>query len=254
MTNPIRTYSCFFSKILILFFCISTQAQVQDTITNTSKRRNNTYGLRAGLDLKKITQTILDDNYQGFEVVADYRLTKKLYIAGEIGIEKNSDQENSVSITADGSYIKAGIDVNVYKNLLGMRNLIYVGTRYGFATFSQNLDEFSIATEDSFFPTQQIPGTLNESGLTTHWIDFLAGVKVEVLDNLFLGFSVSVQYKFLEDKPEGFDNLYIPGFGTTNDFSDFSAGFSYFISYYIPLYKKKHKVKKEKEKKLEVDE
>ena len=56
------------------------------------------------------------------------------------------------------------------------------------------------------------------------------------------------QYKFIEEKPDGFDNLYIPGFGTTNDFSDFSAGFNYFISYYIPLYKKKAKQQEEKVK------
>lgn len=239
MTNQIRIFACFISTLLLSG--VYLQAQVQDTITNTFKRRNNTYGLRVGLDLKKITQTITDSDYRGFEIVGDYRLTKKLYLAGEIGNEKNTISETSLSTTTDGSYIKLGIDSNVHKNLLGMRNLIYVGARYGAASFSQRLDSFSIATENAFFPSQQIPGTFNEDGLSAHWLEFLAGLKVEVLDQLFLGLSVSVQYKFIEEKPNGFDNLYIPGFGTTNDFSQFSAGFNYFISYYIPLYKKKRK-------------
>ncbi len=249
MTNQIRIFACFISTLLLSGVCI--QAQVQDTITNTSKRRNDTYGLRVGVDLKKIVQTIADDDYRGFEVVGDYRLTKKLYLAGELGNEKKSISETSLSTTTDGSYIKVGIDANVHKNLIGMRNLIYIGARYGVASFSQQLDSFSIATEDSFFPSRQIAGTFDQSGLSAHWLEFLAGLKVEVLDGLFLGMSVAVQYKFIEDKPDGFDNLYIPGFGTTNDFSDFSAGFNYFISYYIPLYKKKLKPNKLDDQKLD---
>ncbi len=35
-----------------------------------------------------------------------------------------------------------------------------------------------------------------------------------------------------------FDNLYIPGFNRTYDFSEFGAGFGYGISYLIPIYKK----------------
>lgn len=243
MTNQIRTYACFIS--VFLFACVSLHAQVQDTIVNSTKRNNDTYGLRVGLDLKKLTQTVFDDRYKGFEIIGDYRLTKKLYLAAELGTEEKSLVDNSISTTTAGGYLKAGVDVNVHKNLIGMRNLIYVGARYGFATFSQKLDSFSIATTDSFFPSQQIPGTFDENGLTTHWVEFLAGLKAEVLDGLFLGFSISVQHKIIEKKPEGFDNLYIPGFGTTNDFSNFSAGFNYFISYYIPLYKKKIKPKKE---------
>jgi len=133
MTNQIRTYTCFISILLIT--CV-TQAQVQDTIINSTKRNNDTYGLRVGLDLKKITQTVLDSDFRGFEIIGDYRLTKKLYLAAELGNEKKSIIETSASTTTDGSYLKAGIDVNVHKNLIGMRNLIYVGTRYGKFFFS----------------------------------------------------------------------------------------------------------------------
>ncbi len=239
MIKLMRIFACLFSLLAGGFLSIS--AQIQDTVAISNKRLNNTYGLRLGLDLKKITQTVFDDNYTGFEIIGDYRLTPKIYFATELGREENNIKENSVSVTTKGNYIKAGVDYNVFKNLVGMRNLIYVGSRYGFANFYQQLNNFSIAQQNSFFPSEQLDGNLEQSSLNTHWLEFLGGIKVEVLDNLFLGFSVSVQYKFIEDTPEGFDNLYIPGFGTTNDFSEFSASFSYFISYYIPLYKGKAK-------------
>jgi hypothetical protein len=42
----------------------------------------------------------------------------------------------------------------------------------------------------------------------------------------------------MNNKPSGFDNLYIPGFNRTYDGS-FGVGFNYTVSYFIPLYKKK---------------
>lgn len=41
------------------------------------------------------------------------------------------------------------------------------------------------------------------------------------------------------NEPEGFANLYIPGFNKTYENSKFGAGFNYSISYFIPFYKSK---------------
>lgn len=236
--------------ISTFLFSTAGLAQKQDTINNSLKN-NNSYGLRVGLDLKRITQTITNKNFRGFEIVGDYRLTKNIYIAGEIGTEKKTIEDDPISITASGNYFRAGLDYNVHKNLIGMRNLVYIGFRYGYANFEQKVDSYSIATEDAFFPSNQIVGNLKDTGLSTHWAEFVFGLKTEVLNNVFLGMSIAVQTKFLEDKPKGFDNLYIPGFGKTNDFSSFSAGFNYFISYYIPLYKVTEKKIPKKDPKLE---
>ena len=74
--------------ILLLFSTIAFAQQdqkktVKDTIIYKQK-----YGLRLGTDLSKLARTFLDDNYTGFEIMADYRLTKNMYLAGEIGNEE----------------------------------------------------------------------------------------------------------------------------------------------------------------------
>jgi hypothetical protein len=53
-----------------------------------------------------------------------------------------------------------------------------------------------------------------------------------------------VQLKTLvtNKKPEGFDNLYIPGFNRTYN-GGFGIGFNYSVTYFVPLYKKKVVVK-----------
>ena len=231
-----------------LLLCASGWSQ-QSAITKAqdSTRLNNSYGLRLGLDLQNIVTSLTNKNFQGIEIMGDYRLSKKYYLAAELGNQEKTINETNISTTTKGSYLKAGIDYNAYKNLVGLRNLIFVGLRYGYANYSQELNRFSIATQDNFFGVNSQISDLKSEGLSAHWLELIAGVKAEIFKNVFVGFSVSIQRNISDEKPDGFDNLYIPGYGTTNDFGEISAGYRYFISYYIPLYKKKTKNKKEVE-------
>ena len=95
------------------------------------------YGLRVGVDLSKITRSFLDRDYMGFEINGDYRLSKNLYIAAEIGSEKKTNITNYLNSTGKGNYIKAGVDYNMYTNWAGMDNLIFSGFRLGLANFNQ---------------------------------------------------------------------------------------------------------------------
>ena len=61
---------------------------------------------------------------------------------------------------------------------------------------------------------------------------------MKISTNLFLSINLQLKNKFSEDVPENFNNLYIPGFNKTNDYSDFGVGFGYGVSYLIPIYKK----------------
>ena len=77
--------------ISLLFISTSLLGQEEvieeaDTISIPTK-----YGLRVGLDLAKPLRTLLEDGYTGFEIMADFRVSKKLYIAAEIG---NSNGNN----------------------------------------------------------------------------------------------------------------------------------------------------------------
>ena len=140
-----------------LLFCVSIYAQ-DETVEKVadSVRLNNSYELRVGLDLQNIVTTFTNSNFQGIEFMADYRLTDKYYLAGEFGNQQKTTNETNVSTTADGSYLKVGVDANVYKNIVGLRNMIFVGLRYGVASYSQDLNSFSIAMLNYFNLLQQI--------------------------------------------------------------------------------------------------
>ncbi len=234
----IRRTLLFFISLLFLT-AFSGNAQEEETaVKDTLKVTNNKYGLRLGIDLSRPIRTLVDEDFTGFEIMADYRITHRFYIAAELGTDKDNQVESNLVSSTKGSYIKLGADFNAYNNWVGMNNAIVVGLRYGFSTFDQEITGYTIYTGDSTFPGTIVNETTQFSGLSAHWIEFVFGVKTEIFNNLFLSISLQLKNKIAEDIPENFNNLYIPGFNRTNDFSDFGAGFSYGISYLIPIYKK----------------
>jgi len=225
----------------MLLFSASVKAQ-NDSIaiaTKDSIKIKEKYGLRVGGDLGKLIRSFVDDDYTGFEVSADYRLKKRLYIAGELGFDKKNTVTDYLNVTTNGSYIKAGIDYNMYQNWLDMDNMIYAGFRVCASTFSQKLNGYTIYSTDPYWSPQLTSSDLQEfSGLTAIWPEIMLGIKTQLLNNLYLSLNVQFKISASQTEPSNFENLYIPGFNKTYDSSGIGVGYSYTLSYRIPLYKK----------------
>ena len=195
-----RTLTYFISSLILLLLCVSVHAQNDSTVKDSIIIKEK-YGLRVGGDIGKLIRSFADDDYSGFEVMADYRLKKRLYIAGEIGFEE--------------------------KNTI---------TDY---TFSQNLNSFTVYTTDQYWEPQFTSNDLKEfNGLTALWVELILGMKVELFNNLFLGLNVQLKIMASETEPDNFGNVYVPGFNKTFDSSGIGVGYGYTMSYRIPLYKK----------------
>ncbi len=226
------------SSILILLISISAVSQ-NDSIVNDSIRNAQKYGLRIGGDLSKIAKTIIDDDYTGFEINADYRLSKFLFVAGEIGTEEKTTDSDYLNSTSKGSYLKAGIDYNLYKNWFGMENMIYSGFRIGASTFSQTVNSYTIYNTHNEWQEQSlITDGIEYKNLSAVWAEIQFGLKAELVTNLYLGLNVQFKGRVSEKEPDNFENIYIPGFGRTYDSGSFGISFGYNISYLIPLFKK----------------
>lgn len=236
----------------LAFVLVSITAGAQEKKKDTIIPRTERYGLRVGADLYKIARSFYDDDYKGFEITADYRYSKRIYIAGELGNENKTTDEPQLNFTTKGSFFKLGADYNMYENWLDMENMITIGARYGFSSFSQKLNSYKIYNANPYFTDDS--GLMNDSrefkGLSAHWLEIVAGVKAEILNNVFLGFSLRLNYLLTQKEPNDFENLYIPGYNRTYD-GKFGVGFNYSISYFIPLYKKQNLPKVEEVKKLE---
>ena len=237
--------------IFSLLLCASLSAQEtkvetkQDSIPLKTER----YGVRVGIDLYKLARTFYDEDYKGLELTGDYRLTRKFYLAGELGNENKTTDDDRLDFTTKGTYFKVGFDYNTYENWLDMENMITVGMRYGVSSFSQQLNTYEIYNPNPYFgETPLIVSGEKFNGLSASWIEIVAGVKAKVFNNFFVGFSLRLNRIVSNKQPDNFENLYIPGYNRTYN-GEFGAGFNYTVSYFIPIYKKNVKPKEKEPKK-----
>lgn len=233
--------------LLMLVSLTSFSQETNDTQLDTIIYKQK-YGLRLGVDVSKPIRSFIDDDYTGIEIMGDYRLTKNLYLAGELGTEERTNKTDYLDVTATGSYFKAGIDYNFYKNWLDMENMMYGGFRVGVSSFSQTLNAFTVYNTDQYYnpdpssTSYDFTDAQEFNGLSAIWAELIIGLKAEVLNNIYIGANVQLKGRITEDQPENFGNLYIPGFNKVFDSGRFGIGFGYNISYLIPIYKKDKKV------------
>jgi hypothetical protein len=231
----------YFISIFFLFIVvnISGQAQKKDTLSteNDSIIYKSPYGIRLGIDISKPILGSISSTYNGLEIVGDYRISKKFFIAAELGFEENTSVEDYTNSTTKGNYVRIGFNYNAYENWLDMNNEIFTGYRYGFGLFDQTLNSYIPNVNTNYFPANTILEPTTATSLNAHWSEFLVGLKVEAFQNLFV--SISVSYKILMsiDEPENFKTLYSPGFNRIFE-SGTGFGFNYTLSYLIPFTKK----------------
>ena len=226
--------------LVLLSFLVNAQQKKTDSIPPKIER----FGIRFGADIFKLTRSFYDKNYKGIEFVGDYRLTKNYYLAAELGNEDKTTIDDRLNFSTKGTYIKAGFDYNFYENWLDMRNMVFIGMRYGASTFSQQLNSYKLYNTSTYFT--EAPTVISGekfNGLSAQWLEVAVGMKAEVLKNIYVGFSVRMNRMLSNSKPANFDNLYIPGFNRTYN-GDFGVGFNYSVSYFLPLYKTKTSPKK----------
>ncbi|MCL6266495.1 DUF6048 family protein [Flagellimonas myxillae] len=240
----------------LLFLCISfagiSQSEPVNLQPKDTTEHKQQYGLRVGADLNRLLFSFLDEDYTGFEVAGDFRLTQKLYLAGELGNEEKTifeDLGNTplYNYTSSGSYLKLGVEINTYENWFGMENSIILGGRYAFSTFSQTLNDYKIYDSNRMFSPDDFlagaePGR-EYSGLSASWLEILMGIKAELFANIYVGMSARLGFLFTNTEDDQFPNLWIPGFNRVTDGSNFGVSYNYTLSYLIPFYKKAKKKK-----------
>ena len=224
----IFTYLCFIS-----FLIISVKANAQQDSISYQER----YGLSVGVDLNKATRTIYDDDFDGFQVYGDYRITKDVFLATEIGFDDVIFRNPFFVKNTTGSYLKIGANWNVYDNWIGMQNQIYVGGRLAVSSFSHELQEFKISTRDDFFGSDIRTERREFNELLATWAEFQLGIRVELVKNIFLGSHIQFKARATDTEINNFDHFYIPGFFKTNDLSGFGFGWGYTLTYLLPFKK-----------------
>ena len=207
---------------------------IKDKILNINK-------IRLGFDVFKPIKSSSDGDNLNYEIVGDLQITENLYLAAEYGLTDRLIEDENINFNSNGSFLRFGFDYNMFKNWVGMDNSIFLGLRYGTSNFSNKIESYNVRNSDAYFSNfvDNNYQTIDHSNLTGNWLEIVAGVKVETFNNVYLGFILRLNKLLSTQKPENFDNLYIPGFNKVTDDNTFGSGFNYTLTYSIPLKKKK---------------
>ena len=194
----------------------------------------NKYGIRAGIDLSKQIR-MLTEEYSGLSLYGDIKIKERLFIVAELGNDQKIIETENINSKLSGSYIKTGFNYNLYNNLPGLNNEIYVGLRYSQSLFKNELIDYSIYNKDRFWNDQRILEYKEFDNLKSSWIEFVVGFNSEIKNNLFMGLSLRLNRMLKQYTPENFTNLFIPGFNKVTENNNFGTGITYSIIYQIPI-------------------
>ena len=226
--------------MLKYFISIITFLFIDITLGNI-KIANDTiekFGVRAGLDLNKIIRSATDEDYAGFSLSGDIRLKESFYVFTEIGNEEKVINSNYLNSSVKGTYVKFGVNFKLNKDIR-TQNIVYSGLSAGYSNFDQNINSYTIYnTHSIYWGESTINSPINLSNLNAKWIEFIFGMKTEILNNLFLGFELQLKNVIKQKNIQNITNFYIPGFNRTYDSSGLGAGFRYTFSYLIPVLNK----------------
>lgn len=220
-----------FTFVLCLLAAISYgQAEQQKKLT--PKRTDNYIrmkGIRLGMDLTRPFQDLwTKGNRYGTEFSADIELWPNLFPVFESGVDVMKIKTDLVDYKSTGSYSRIGMDYNFLQaENKNDKNILYAGLRYGFVLAKQEVNQYRV---DSYWGPAT--GHFGSHNYFAHWGEILFGIKGEILNNLYMGWTIRGKVK-LNNKELGMPPAYfIPGYGRAD--KGFNLDFTYSVYYNIP--------------------
>jgi hypothetical protein len=180
-----------------------------------------------------------------YEVGAQLDFKHKFYPIIEIGhAGADKTSTNDISYQTNGLFGRVGVDVNLIRPKKDSRptnNLFLVGVRMGMSKFKYNLNNVTVT--DSYWGGSE---TLDYPNVSTAkiWYEIVLGIRVEVIKNLYMGWSVRTKNMISQDATGDITPWYVPGFGLNKGSVqglNYTIGYKFNIRSKIPQMKAKPK-------------
>ena len=221
-----------FSFILII--CLFPLISIgQNEIEKRPRRADNFVrmrGLRVGMDITRPLQHLWTkgDRY-GTELSFDIEIKPNLFAVLETGWEKMNIKNDYVFYNSSGSYTRIGLDYNFLEaEHKKDMDILYIGIRYGISLAGQEVPYFNLndywTDESGHFPRRNY---------NAQWIEGLIGLKAEIFNNFFLGWTIRGKIKTYQKEVSMPSVYFDPGYGKAEN--KFNFDFTYSIFYNLPF-------------------
>lgn len=209
-----------------------TPLKKKEKIPYPDKKR----GTELGIDISRFLIPIFDDDRIAIAATVRTNLGKRTFFTGSLGSEQVSFHDKSYTYESTGIYATAGIDYDIFVvEEEGNNDNILVGLHYGYAI--QEHGAASITIGEGYWGDYQT--SISPYTLSTHWVELVAGLRSEVLNNFYMSWMIHLKGKISSGNTEILQPYTVPGFGTGSN--NFNLGFSYVLGYQIPWGNKRKK-------------
>ena len=190
--------------------------------------------VRVGGDPGTFAYMIFSEKRGFFEIEADTDIDR-FFLVANYGVSNYLLDEPTYRYENNGSYLRFGADINFMHKDPNL-NLMFFGLRYATSSFNDQLDFDTDAVIQSQTGWPNTRQTISNGNAKANWYEVVAGTKIRVVKQLYLGFTLRFKVRMRTKQTEFLRPYYIPGFGKNVNSSAF--GFNYYVSYRLPFRKK----------------
>lgn len=230
---------------------IDTTGIATDSLLVADTTRRDTlievqHALRVGIDLAAPLLPIISGKNEdsGWMVMADYRLTPKLYAAANFGMAERHLNFTSMRTSVDGWFAQAGVHYALTQGSFLQKNgkealdILYFGAKLGYSKYNRHIYDMTIS--DGYWGTDYAVDITDRP--SAMWLNLSIGAEVSLWNNLFLTMEGSYNLIVSQSDKNGIGPLAVPGIGQVYNKS-VAFSMSYGIAYRFPLYKKVHRIR-----------
>jgi len=192
-----------------------------DTQSIKKKKYDGARFMRIGVDAKSIVFPLLFPGKSMVEVSLDYKYREKSFLVTEAGWGRGAYDYPHMAYNTNAYYFRAGIE----NSLLTPRHpfdfdVAFVGFRYAIGV--GNRGDATYTFDSPFGGT--FTNTVDAESFFVHWGEAVAGMKLEVMPRLFLGWTGRAKFLFNNSRFKNIKPHYIAGYGNADNSTSFDIG------------------------------
>lgn len=220
----------------------SKDKKKKEVVVDTIPFYNGTY---VGVDIYGIGSKLLGGDFMSSEISVAVNLKNKFIPTIEFGMG-GTDTWSETGIHYKSKlapFFRIGVDYNTMAKKKEKNSYLYAGLRYGVTSFKYDVstmpvddpiwgDNIGNPSLDDGYWGGSVP--FNHQGMkgSMQWLEIVLGVKVRILKNFNMGWSIRMKYKMSATTGEYGDPWYVPGYGK---FKSNNMGITYSLIYKLPL-------------------
>ncbi|MFT3751416.1 MAG: DUF6048 family protein [Paludibacter sp.] len=228
-----RNISNYIISILLCLAAGTAYAQ-KKTVEKADSTRTPFYnGFMLQADVASVVASALSNGVTySYEAGLQVDLKHKYYPVVELGVAgANKTTANNIGFSTNAPFGRIGVDFNILKKKEDSKptnNLFLVGLRLGMSNFKYKIMNATIT--DDYWGGSQVVDYSNIPATTKVWWEIAAGVRVEVIKHIYMGWTVRSKNLLTQDIDGEVAPWYIPGYGIS---ASGNWGINYTIGYHF---------------------